>query len=186
MRLTELAHQVVGTILQPGDQAIDATAGNGHDTAFLARAVGPTGRVFAFDVQDHALATTAARLGQEARQVALIKAGHETMQQHVPRDAAGRIKAILFNLGYLPGGDKQVTTRVDTTIAALDAAGALLARDGLLSVMVYRGHEAGRAEAVAVVAWANALPSGWLATSYPALMDHAAVTPFLLIVRPMP
>jgi predicted methyltransferase len=182
MRLTAFAHQQVAAVLKPGDWAIDATAGNGHDTAFLARAVGPTGRVFAFDIQDAALEATSARIGPAASHVALLRAGHETMQVHLPREAFGRITAILFNLGYLPGGDKQVTTQTETSIAALQAALPLLADNGVMSIMVYRGHDAGGAEAAAVLSWIKELPHDWHAALYPTPLDLAAQTPFLVIV----
>ena len=47
-----LAAACLRQVVQPGDTVIDATMGNGHDTAMLAELVGESGHVIAFDVQD--------------------------------------------------------------------------------------------------------------------------------------
>ena len=67
---------------------------------------------------------------------------------------------IVFNLGYLPGGDKEVSTSSGTTLEALCAALELLAVDGLLCVTMYQGHEAGYLERLKVLEWAGSLDKG--------------------------
>jgi SAM-dependent methyltransferase len=153
--LTQLAHEIAAGVLRPGDFAVDATAGNGHDTEFLAQAVGAWGRVVAFDVQETALAATRKRLEARGldRRVALVLAGHEAMAEHLPQDWRGKVGAVFFNLGYLPGGDRGKVTRGETTLRALDAAVAWLRAEGLLSVVVYPGHPGGTEEAQAVRRW---------------------------------
>ena len=120
--------------LLPGDLAVDATAGNGHDTHFLAQLIGPEGKVFAFDVQPEAIAATQRllqRWGVPEACYQLIGASHAEMVAHLPGDAEGRIAAVIFNLGYLPGGDKSVITRAETTLPAVRAALELLRPGGL-------------------------------------------------------
>ncbi|MEO1575881.1 MAG: class I SAM-dependent methyltransferase, partial [Pseudomonadota bacterium] len=160
MRLTQRAHALVAARLSPGDIAIDATAGNGHDTLFLARCVGPDGHVFAFDIQAHALQSTRRRLRDDAPQlidcVTLLHASHADMPDHVPGLHAGRVRAVMFNLGYLPGSDKETTTRTDDTVRAMHGALALVAPDGVISVLAYRGHPQGREELVGLAALFNA------------------------------
>lgn len=153
------AHAAIGVVLRTGSIAVDATAGNGHDTAFLAACVGPRGRVFGFDIQPAALATTRARLVAEglAERVTLVHSGHEDLTRHIPARLHGKVRAVMFNLGYLPGGDKTRTTRPQTTLAALDGALCLLAPTGRLSVLAYTGHPGGRAETDGVLAWTRAL-----------------------------
>jgi predicted methyltransferase len=144
---TELAHETVREHLRTGDVVIDATVGNGHDTAFLARLVGPTGRVFGFDVQAEAIR----RVGAVSRvNVTLIQGDHARMTELLPREVIGGVAAVMFNLGYLPGGDKVVTTTTASTLAALDAAWSALRNGGVLTVVAYRGHPGGLAEADAV------------------------------------
>ncbi|WP_276354814.1 class I SAM-dependent methyltransferase [Cohnella caldifontis] len=148
----------------PGSLAIDATAGTGVDTLFLARTVGPKGRVFAFDIQEAALRRTRDRLAEAAAgdealaPVELVHAGHERMAEFVPAASHGRVRAIMFNLGYLPGGDENVITRPDSTLAALEAALELLAPGGALTAVLYPGHPGGETEAAAVERWASEVP----------------------------
>ena len=157
--ILKFAHEKAGQALAPGGWAVDATAGNGHDTRFLAEAVGPGGRVWGFDVQAEALRATRRRLEARglAEHVTLLKKGHEQMQAALPPEADGRVQAVMFNLGYLPGADKARTTQPSTTLPALDAASALLAEGGVLTVASYTGHAGGTEEALAVRRWAEAL-----------------------------
>ena len=154
------AHTLAVGAVRPGGVAVDATVGNGHDTVVLARAVGEDGRVFGFDVQAEALRATRSRLNGQglADRVGLFEAGHETMEVHVPPPVHGRVDAVTFNLGYLPGSDSGLTTTPSTTRPALDAAVRLLRPGGVVTVVVYTGHEGGREEAAAVDAWAADLP----------------------------
>ena len=150
------ARQLIKGRLKNGGRALDGTAGNGRDTLFLAQLAGGSGKVWAFDIQAQALSNTAGLLrenGVEER-VELIAASHADLADYVrePLDAA------MFNFGYLPGGDKTVTTKADSSVRAMQAAAALLAEGGLLTAVVYSGHPAGRAEAAAIEPWAAALP----------------------------
>ena len=150
------ARQLIESRLKNGGRALDGTAGNGRDTLFLAQLVGGNGKVWAFDIQAQALSNTAGLLRENGveGQVELIAASHADLADYVrePLDAA------MFNFGYLPGGDKTVTTKADSSVHAMQAAAALLAEGGLLTAVVYSGHPTGRAEAAAIEQWAAALP----------------------------
>ncbi len=133
-------------MLQPGEVAVDATVGNGHDTLFLAQQVGAQGHVYGFDIQEEALARTRRRLEEAGLRdrVTLLQMGHEHMAEAVPAAWHGRIGAVMFNLGYLPGGsDRTCITRPQTTVPALEAALRLLRPGGVLTVVAYRGHPGG-------------------------------------------
>ena len=152
--LTQLAHRHVGAVLKAGEIAIDATAGNGHDTCFLAEMVGETGTVYAFDIQDMAIESTRRRLVETGRKnVVLIQQSHSTMLDHIPESAQGQIGAVMFNLGYLPSADHAVTTQPESTCAALDVTVQLLRPGGILTVLAYRGHTGGIEESDSVRAW---------------------------------
>ncbi len=151
-RVTAFVHELAAAVLKPGDTAIDATVGKGHDTLFLARQVGETGRVEGFEIQESAL-VLARPLLMDHPQVRLHHCGHEKMAEKVEAPA----QAILFNLGYLPAGDKSIITTPETTQQGLVAALTLLSPGGLLSVVVYPGHPGGREEALAVEGWFAAL-----------------------------
>jgi hypothetical protein len=155
------AHRCVAAVVRSGDLAVDATAGNGHDTLFLAGLVGPGGRVAAVDAQAEAVTATRQRLAAAALsgRVLLHQGRHEELGDSVPGDWAGAVRGVLFNLGYLPGSDKALVTRPATTRAALAAALALLAPGGRLAVVAYPGHPGGADEAAAVATWAGEMAS---------------------------
>ena len=163
------SQQLLSEVLQPGDLAVDLTAGNGSDTLFLARAVGPTGQVLAFDIQEQALVATAEKLEQVGVSVTrsdltspitfepgvtLIGASHAGLPAYLDAEPKG----IIANLGFLPGGDGTITTRTDSTVKALQHATELLAVGGRIAVVVYPGHPGGKEEGGAVEALFAALP----------------------------
>ena len=180
--LTEHAHALVREVLLPGDWAVDATVGNGHDTAMLADAVGPSGHVIGFDIQEAALARARVRLIGRPN-VALHCRGHEHLAATLPGDAQQRLAAVMFNLGYLPGANKATTTRPDTTLAALRQAGDHLAVGGRITVMLYTGHPTGIDEADAVRAFARALPATLVATHFARLNAPGPAPELILIER---
>lgn len=162
--LTEIAHRAWCRFLGPGAWAVDATAGNGYDTVVLARSVAPSGHVFAFDIQDAALRATARRLERAGLmdRVTLVKGDHSRMRNNLPCGITGRVGLVCFNLGYLPFGSHAVTTLPETTLPALHEALLLLEPKGALSVIAYRGHAGGMAEAEAVGRFfEERLPSPW-------------------------
>lgn len=159
MRLTQRVHELLERRLRPGDVAIDATVGNGHDTVALARLVGPTGHVHGFDVQRSAIDATTRRIAESGytARVTLHLASHETMSSTLSNEGITLVNAVVFNLGYLPGSDKRVMTHASSTTGALDQAVRLIAPDGLVCVMAYRGHAEGQAEFERIEAWAGTL-----------------------------
>lgn len=130
--------------LRRGCTAVDFTMGNGHDTLFLSRAVGAEGKVLAFDIQQAALDSTASLLEKEGapKNYTLIKDSHHRLKDYL----TGKFRVGMFNLGFLPGGDKSITTLHETTIPAIEAAIECLERDGCLIIAVYPGHAEGTLE----------------------------------------
>lgn len=149
------AAALMETALYHGARAVDATMGNGRDTVWLCRQVGPEGHVYAFDVQPEAVERTRQRLRGEglSDRATLFCRGHEHMADLVPEP----VDAVMFNLGWLPGAVHAVTTRAETTLQAVDAALALLKPQGLMTVCVYPGHEEGTRELRALTRWASQL-----------------------------
>ena len=180
-RVTDLAHLVLRNAIKPGAVVIDATVGNGHDTRFLAELVGQTGRVFGFDVQESALAASRERL-DGLPNVTMFHAGHERLIEHIPDDARKRIAAVMFILGYLPSGNKEIMTRADTTLAGLGQALACLQSGGLVTMVLYPGHPGGNDEAEAVRAFARRLPAGFTA-HHTARINSLNPAPELLVIE---
>jgi predicted methyltransferase len=181
-RPTARAHRELAAVLREGDLAIDATAGNGHDTVFLAEKVGEQGQVIAFDVQAEAIAATSARvagLGLGGR-VKLIHRSHVTLADHV---AAGSVAAVVFNLGYLPGGDHSVITRRDSTLSALGQSLVVLKPGALLCIVCYPGHAGGDTESEAVLGWSERLDGRLYQVETLRREGTLRPAPFLVLVR---
>jgi len=118
-----------------------------------------------------------------AKMTMLVLSVHETMRAHVPAELHGKISAIMFNLGYLPGGDHGVTTSESETIAAIAVSEKLLKSGGLLSIVCYPGHPEGASEADNVESWLTGLTAkGWRIGKY-AMLGTLRPAPFLLIGR---
>lgn len=134
--------------------AVDATMGNGHDTHFLAENFA---KVYAFDIQEAAIVNTRARLQNIAstHDVQLILDSHVNMNHYIE----DQVDVFMFNLGWLPGSDKTVTTVKKHTLQALKTALSILAEDGLIALTVYPGHKEGLEEAMAIETWLKTLDS---------------------------
>lgn len=192
VRVVLWAHQYLGEVLSPGDSAVDLTAGNGADTLFLARQVGPSGRVAAFDIQQPALTNTAALLDGAAIPWRLASAGSVPLDCGVTlihdshcrldRYLKGPVRAIVANLGYLPGGDPGLTTQADSTVVALTQALELLCRGGRLAVVLYVSHPGAIEESQQIEALFQGLSSRlWHVIRIQVVNRHAA--PYLLVVE---
>lgn len=183
--LVEEAHRSIAGHLPSGGLAIDATAGNGHDTLFLAQHTGASGHVYSFDIQAEAIRATRALLQRSGllKCVSLFQAGHEALLEHLPERVIGKIAAATFNLGYLPGADKTLITRTATTLPALSATCQVLAPGGCMTIMVYPGHPGGDREAAAVERWCRQLDSQWYALRKITLQHCKRQPPQLLVIN---
>lgn len=142
--------------VKSGDICIDATMGNGNDTLLLSRLCGENGHVYAFDIQEQALENTKKRL-DEAHAVQnydLILNSHVHMDQYAE---ANSVSCIVFNFGYLPGGDHQKSTKSSTSIPALETALKLLKKKGQLSLCIYSGGDSEFEELDTILAWLKEL-----------------------------
>ena len=184
LSLSQQAHEILKKIINEKDAVIDATCGNGYDSLFLSRQVSPLGCVYSFDIQSMAIDATYRRL-QEANALAplkLIRAGHEQMLDHIRQEDCGKIKAVMFNLGYLPHSDKQVITTSKTTLMALNSAKSILADSAIMTILVYSGHEGGFDESQAVQRWCARLSEEFEVDVLQSIRA-SAVTPQLFVVR---
>ena len=146
MTLTKIlpfTKQLLKKVVGQGDVVVDATCGNGHDTLFLSELVGLNGVVYGFDIQQQAIDTTKQRLDDAgANNVKLILDSHAFMSQYIHKP----IRAVMFNLGYLPHGDSSITTEGESTWQAILCALQWLHVGGLIIVVIYHGHDAGKVE----------------------------------------
>ncbi len=178
--LLALQKQFILNHLREGDRAVDFTMGNGHDTAFLSKAVGETGEVFAFDIQPEALESSRKTLAAEGcpENYTLICASHHRVCEFVE----GPIRAGMFNLGYLPGGDKSLTTMRETTMPAVEAAISLLGEDSILLIAVYPGHAEGEEEGKMLSAYFSTLDRRKICVTQIKIMN-SPTSPFFFVLE---
>lgn len=176
-----LAGDALKAAVRPGDRVVDATMGNGHDTLFLCELVGPAGKVYAFDIQEQALENTRERLREAgmADRAELFRLSHERMEERVD----GPVSAAVFNLGWLPGGDHRVTTRWETTRAALEAALRLLRPLGILTVCVYPGHPEGDRERRELISFAAGLSNRKYSVLRQSFLNAGPGAPECLVIQ---
>ena len=176
-----LSHLFLRERVRPGDRVVDATCGNGRDTLVLAGLVGPAGRVWGFDIQETALyaaGTLLEKAGHRDR-VELVHAGHERLAEFV----SAPVTAVVFNLGYLPGGNRECVTRPRATTAAAGQAAGLLAPGGFILMVLYTGHDGGPEEAAAVESWAAALPPKEYHVWNCRQMNRSCAAPYVILVE---
>jgi len=177
-RATQLAHELIFSCLSAGDTAVDATAGNGHDTRFLADCVGTEGKVHAFDIQEEAISQTRNRCAN-LPQVLLHHSGHERINEYVKHP----IQAAMFNLGYLPKGDKSKVTLPETTLMAVESCLEHLSPGGRITIVLYTGHSGGKNEALAVRAALQSLNQEDFTVAQYGFLNQAHSPPELLVVE---
>ena len=167
-------------LILPGDVAVDATCGNGWDALFLAQL--PLSALFALDIQEAAIEKTESLLKKQLsddalQKVRLFHRSHEDLDT-LPFPVPPRL--IVYNLGYLPGGNKSITTQTKTTLASLKKSLALLSKRGAVSLMCYPGHEEGEKEEAELLQFAGALPSDQWQVCHHRWINRAPRSPTLL------
>ena len=182
--LLDLHKQFILTHLKEGDVCVDFTMGNGHDTEFLSKTVGESGHVYAFDIQQSAVDSTAKNLKAAGcpDNYTLICDSHHNVKNYVKEP----IKAGMFNLGYLPGsGKKAVTTMRETTMPAVEAAIDMLLPDGVLIVAIYPGHKEGDAEGQMILDYLAGISRHRVCATLVKIVN-SPTSPFFIVVETKP
>jgi 16S rRNA C1402 N4-methylase RsmH len=139
-----VSHKFMADNIKKGALCIDATCGKGRDTAFLCELAGKEGRVLAFDIQDRAVLQTKALLKEKGFENAeVFLDNHKNIGSYVKE---GTVDAIMFNLGWLPGGDHNIFSRPESSVPAIEASLKALKKGGVMSICIYHGKECGTLE----------------------------------------
>lgn len=157
-QITEWCAHFIRMHVSSGAFCIDATMGNGHDTLLLSRLAGERGKVLAFDIQERALVRTRLLLEKEhaPKNYRLILDSHTKMAEYTQ---SASVDCIVFNFGYLPGGDHTLATCAQSSIAAIALGLKLLKKGGLMSLCIYSGGDTGFDERDAILAFIQKLDS---------------------------
>lgn len=139
--ITDYVHQFVIPHIFDGSTCIDATAGNGNDTVFLCQHAGENGKVFAFDIQPVAIENTKRKIEENGYQNAeVILDSHVNIRKYVSEES---VDCILFNFGYLPGGDHTIATKSSTSVEAIREGLKCLKKGGIMGLCIYSGKDSG-------------------------------------------
>lgn len=151
-----LAHNWMKAHIGEGAFCIDATAGRGFDTAFLCELVGKSGRVLAFDIQEEAVTSTRALLDEKGLEAEIYLESHTLMKNYAK---AQSVDGIMFNFGYLPGGDHGICTRKEDSIKAVEVGLELLKKQGVMALCIYHGGDTGFEEKEAIMSYLKTVDS---------------------------
>ena len=140
---SDICDYYIKEIVGKGDCVIDATVGNGNDTLKLSNAVGENGKVYGFDIQKEAILSAKEKI-YTYNNVIFLNESHSDVDKFVTE----KVRAVFFNLGYLPGGDHGISTKGETTLPAIEKSMSLLLPGGIIVMVIYRGGDSGFSESV--------------------------------------
>lgn len=184
-RILPFARNLLQLAVGEGDYAIDATIGNGHDTVMLASLVGETGHVYGFDIQQEALESTTGRIKDKQLfdRVSLFQKSHDQLLATIPNKAHGKISGAVFNLGYLPGGNKEIVTKPDSTIKAIEQLLEIMKPEGIIVLVVYHGHEEGAVERDQLLEYCTTLDQNRAHVLMYRFMNQVNNPPFIIAIE---
>ena len=170
--VSELMHNIIENNFTVGDISVDATLGNGNDTDFLSSHFE---RVYAFDIQESAVSNYSLKGNKN---VVLINDSHEFIKEYIKEP----VGVFVYNLGFLPGGNKEVTTKSDSTIKSINAALELLSPGGAILIAAYPGHEEGKREAEEILSFVKELPKNTYGVMLHSFLNREKA-PMLIIIE---
>jgi len=171
--ISELAQQIIERYNSEFKLAVDCTLGNGHDCDFLRKRFE---KVYAFDIQDEAIERYK---DFKYDNVECICDSHENIKNYVYEN----IDAAMFNLGYLPGGDKAITTQYESSIKALEATMSLLNEGGIITLAIYHGHNEGKIEKEKILRYLKDLDSKSFGVMLHTLYNRSEIAPLLIVIE---
>lgn len=175
-----IAKYICENTLKLGDTAVDCTLGKGNDSILLADLVGNMGKVFSFDIQKEAINKTKEKLKEFSfENIIFINDGHENLDKYVEE----KVKLFIFNLGYLPGKDHNITTKAETTLRALKKALNLLDNNGIVLLVIYHGHKNGKEEKVVLDEFTSKLDQKVYNVMKSSFINQANNPPLLICIE---
>jgi len=184
-QILPFARSLLESAVTSGDIAVDATLGNGHDTLFLAKLVGENGHVYGFDIQEEAIRNSSERLKESdfLSRATLLNKGHEHISQYIPIQHHGKVAAAIFNLGYLPGGDKAIVTKPNTTISAIEQLLSILKPEGMIVLVIYHGHPEGAVERDKLIEFVSSIDQKEAHVLQYGYINQANNPPFIIAIE---
>lgn len=181
LKFTQVNFDILSKYISKGDTVVDATVGNGYDTLNLVKLVSNTGKVYGFDIQKEAIENTEKLLTQQGmlhENIQLINNSHSMIDKYIHES----VQAIVFNLGYLPKGNHNITTNAETTILAIKQGLELLKVNGIIALLIYSGHKQGKIEKEHIIKYGQSLDSKKYHVMMMNLLNHNNDPPCLMFI----
>ena len=157
--------------------AVDMTVGNGFDTLFLCEHYE---FVYGFDIQQVAIDNTKKKLEEnKLNNYKLILDSHSQIDKYINNG----LDAIIYNLGYLPKGDKQITTKYEDVLISLNKVLPLLNKGGRIVIIFYPGHESGKKEIENIIPFLNNLDQKEFEVIKYEFINQINEPPFLIAIE---
>ena len=187
MKMKEIipfAHQLLKENINEGETVIDATCGNGNDTLFLSNLVGHSGHIYAFDIQMEAINITKKLLtDHEYSAITYIHDSHANIDKWLPEELKQKVPGVIFNLGYLPKGNKSLITEGHSTIKAIEKSLDYLKNNGIIVIVVYHGHEGGKKEKELILPFVQNLQQNKYHVLKYEFINRANNPPFIIAIQ---
>ena len=175
--ISDLSHSIIENHLEKKNVVIDATMGNGYDTVYLGNLVGDSGKVYAFDVQEEACLNYKLK---NRKNVSVVNDSHHKFDEYVIED---KVNCIMYNLGFLPGSNKEITTLAKTTMKSIEEGLEFLDSNGIMTIAVYRGHAEGKNEEHFIMEYVRNLPKNIYGVMLHEYLNRAKSAPLLIVIE---
>lgn len=171
--VNKLSHYIIKNFCNKFDTAVDATLGNGHDTDFLSENFS---KIYSFDIQKFVIDSYKER---KKDNVILINNSHHALEEFINE----KVNCIMYNLGFLPGGNKSITTICETTLKSLKSSFNIIDKGGIITIALYRGHEEGKKEEKEVLKLVENLPKEKYGVMLHSFINRDNNPPFLIVIE---
>ncbi|WP_373898418.1 tRNA (mnm(5)s(2)U34)-methyltransferase [Haloimpatiens sp. FM7315] len=171
--VSELAQFIIKNYCRNFNFAVDATLGNGHDTDFLSTLFS---KVYSFDIQKCAIDNYKK---SNKNNVKLINDSHEYIDKYIEE----KIDCFIYNLGYLPGGDKSITTKANSTLNSIIKATKIINNNGIIAICMYVGHQEGEKEKNCILNFVQELSKKNFNVTLHKYINRTNNPPMLLIIE---
>lgn len=177
-----LIDQYLDLFIKPDSVVIDATLGNGHDSLKIAEKMNISGKLYGFDIQESAIKNsheTLSALTEHHPAIELIHDSHANFKAHITQP----VDFIIYNLGYLPKGDKTITTLAESTLQSVQSGLELLRGNGKMLIAVYHGHDAGKAEKMILETYLETLDQQYFHVFKQQFINQKNNPPFIYLIE---
>ena len=144
MNQRDIVQWIMRKTIKENSICVDMTLGNGNDLVYIMN-LAMNGKVYGFDIQRVAIQRTKEKI-KPSHRIQLINDSHENIDLYIHEN----IDFGVYNLGYLPSGNRNITTSVHSTMFSLKVLLNKLNHDGNIVISTYPRHREGYCEDIEI------------------------------------